>query len=240
MVMEYPTRLARQASLPASAGRRGIRNGSSHHNPYISGRITSGGAITDQRRLGKIVNRNAALSRSITIRSTKLAVICTISCFNRDNRISTTTSVSDKAPESAGRRNRAIQKKFRIPHDNRKPSREGKSISVSSITTSAARCGAATASRRQMPWAASPAMAVAAEGPEFGGLAMDRDANCTRQTLALAGDDQEAHGGAGKPATCHKNVMESSWRRNEFGRSGQPWVNPGHQAIPSRPQGLLG
>ncbi len=86
--------------------------------------------ITDQRRLGKIVNRNAAVSRSITIRSTKFAVICTTSCLSRDNSTSTTTMVSDSAPDSAGRRNSAIQKEFRMPQDNRKPRRETKSISV--------------------------------------------------------------------------------------------------------------
>src|SRR5271169_1832449 len=128
--MAYPTRAARQASLQASAGRRGIRNGSSHHSAYISGSVTSAVDITDQRRLGKIVNRNAAVSRSITIRSTKFAVICTISCLSRDNRISTTTSVSDNAPDSAGRRSKKIQKKFRIPQDNRKPVRAAKSVSV--------------------------------------------------------------------------------------------------------------
>jgi hypothetical protein len=38
------------------------------------------------------------------------------------------------------------------------------------------------------------------------------------KTSALAGDDQEAHGGAGKTATCHKNVIEASCRRNTGSR----------------------
>ncbi len=92
--------------------------------------MTTAADITDQRRLGKIVNRNAAVSRSITIRSTKFAVICTMSCLSRDSRISTTTSVSDSAPDKAGRRSSAIQKKFRMPHDSRKQMREPRSVSV--------------------------------------------------------------------------------------------------------------
>ncbi len=107
-----------------------MRNGSSHHSAYIRGIVTKAAPITDQRRLGKIVKRNAAVSRSITIRSTKFAVICTMSCLSRDSRISTTTSVSDSAPDSAGRRNSVIQKKFRMPQDSRKPVREPKSVSV--------------------------------------------------------------------------------------------------------------
>jgi hypothetical protein len=125
-------------------------------------------AITDQRRLGKIVNRNEAVSRSITIRSTKFAVICTMSCLSRDNSTSTTTSVSDNAPDSAGRRNSAMKKKFKIPHDSRKQVREPKSVSVCSMTASAASCGAATASSRQMPSEARPAAATLADGPGLG------------------------------------------------------------------------
>ncbi len=116
--------------MPASAGRRLIRNGSSHHSAYIKGTVTRPAKITDQRRFGKIVNRNAAVSRSITIRSTKFAVICTTECFSCDSSTSTTTSVSDSAPDRAGRRNSVMKKKFRMPQDSRKPVREPKSVSV--------------------------------------------------------------------------------------------------------------
>src|SRR5258705_8875809 len=154
--------------------------------------MTTAAPITDQRRLGKIVNRNAAVSRSITIRSTKFAVICTISCLSRDSRINATTNVSDSAPDSAGRLNKPIQKKFRIPHDSRKPMREPKSVSVWSMTPSAARCGAATANSRQIPIEAKPQVAAAADGPGFGAGAMGVGRNYTRHCLrALAGDDQE-------------------------------------------------
>src|SRR6202048_608928 len=128
--MEYPTNAATQASMQARAGRRGGRKGASHHSAYIEGIMTRAAEITDQRRLGKIVNRNAAVSRSITIRSTKFAVICTTSCLSRDSSTSTTTSVSDSAPDHAGRRSNAIQKKFRMHPDNRKPVRELRSVSV--------------------------------------------------------------------------------------------------------------
>ncbi len=151
---------------------------------------------TDQRRCGKIVNRNAAVSRSITIRSTKFAVICTMSCLSRDSSTSTTTRVSDSAPDSAGRRSSAIQKKFRIPHDSRKPAR-AKSVSVWSMMASAARCGAATASRRQMPTAATPAEATADGWTWIWRGRHRRYATTPALSWALAGADQETDAAAG-------------------------------------------
>src|SRR5262245_44752005 len=130
-------------------------------------------STTLKRRFGKIVNRNAAVSRSITIRSTKFAVICTTSCLSRDSSTSSTTSVSDSAPDSAGRRSSAIQKKFKMPQDNRKPVREPKSVSVENIKASAASCGAATADSLARPTDAGPAEAVVTVGPGFGADAMD-------------------------------------------------------------------
>ena len=170
---EIPVSAARQASVPASAGRRRMRNGSSHHSAYIRGRTMTAAPITDQRKPGKIVNRKAALSRSIIITSMKFAVICTTSCLSWDSRISVTTRVSDSAPDSAGRRNSAIQKKFRIPQASTKPSRAPKSFSVCSIKPVAARWGAATASSRQSPTEARPVAATAAVGTGFGAGAMD-------------------------------------------------------------------
>src|SRR5512139_4105954 len=107
-----------------------MRNGSSHHSAYINGRVTRPAEITDQRRFGKIVNRKAAVSRSIIIRSTKFAVICTTSCLSRDNSTSTTTKVRDSAPDKDGRRSSASQKELRMPQDRMKPRREPKSFSV--------------------------------------------------------------------------------------------------------------
>ena len=174
--------------MPASAGRRRMRNGSSHHSAYIRGMVTRAASSTDQRKFGKIVNRNAAVSRSITIRSTKFAVICTTSCLSRDSSTSTTTSVSDSAPDSAGRRNSAMKRKFRMPHDSTKPRREPKSTSVCSMIASAAMCGAATAERRQKPIAARPAARAVADGPGFGagaiGYTQHDPAQCKRSWLA--------------------------------------------------------
>src|SRR5947209_7007166 len=151
-----------------------MRNGSSHHNAYISGSVTRPAPITDQRRFGKIVNRNATVSRSIIIRSMKLTVICTTSCLSRDSSTSTTTIVSDNAPDNAGRRSSVIQKKLRMPQASANERREPKSVSVSYIRPSAARCGAATASSRQIPSAATLAStAVVAEGPGLGADAID-------------------------------------------------------------------
>ena len=166
--MEYPTSAARHANLQASAGSRRIRNGSTRHSAYTRGTTTNPTPITDQRRLGKIVNKNAAVSRSMTMMSTKFAVICTMSCLSRDSRISTITNVNDSAPERAGRRSSVIQNKLRIPQASRNPIREPKSVSVCSMIASAARCGADTASSRQTPTDARPAAATLAEGPGIG------------------------------------------------------------------------
>ena len=100
--------------------------------------------------------------------STKFAVICTMSCLSRDSRISTITSVSDSAPERAGRRSSVIQNELRIPQASRNPTREPKSVSVCSMIASAARCGAETANSRQSPTDARPAAATLAEGPGIG------------------------------------------------------------------------
>ncbi|MGY3289862.1 hypothetical protein ACVWW5_002560 [Bradyrhizobium sp. LM3.4] len=164
--------------MEASAGSLRMRNGSSHHSAYISGSVTRPARTTDQRKFGKIVNRNATVSRSIIIRSMKLTVICTTSCFRRDSSTSTTTMVSDNAPDSAGRRSSAIQKKLRMPQASTKASRAPKSVSVSYISASAARWGAATASSRQMPSAATLAStAVVAEGPGLGAGGIDDTLN---------------------------------------------------------------
>jgi hypothetical protein len=49
-----------------------------------------------------------------------------------------------------------------------------------------------------MPTEARPAAAEVTEGPEFGGIAMALRRNSHRRDLlALAGDDQKAHGAAG-------------------------------------------
>src|ERR1700751_4293542 len=145
-----------------------MRNGSSRQSTYISGMITNAVAITDRRRLGKIVNRNAAVSPSITIRSTKFAVICTTSCLKRDSSTSTTTSVSDSAPDSAGRLTSAIQKELIKPQVNRKQRREPKAASVVDINASAATCGLASASHLRRPTADTPAIRAVAAEPLFG------------------------------------------------------------------------
>src|SRR3569832_816356 len=127
-----------------------MRNGSSHHSAYISGSVTRPAPITDQRRFGKIVNRNATVSRSIIIRSMKLTVICKMSCFSRDSSTSTTTMVSDSAPESAGRSSSAIQKKLRMPQANTKENHTPKTNTNTNNKTSTTKSNTTTTSSRQI------------------------------------------------------------------------------------------
>src|SRR5579871_4721421 len=186
-----------------------MRKGSSHHSAAISGTVNNAAEITDQRRSGKIVNRKAAVSRSITMTSTKFAVICAISCLRRDSRTSTTISVSDNAADKAGRRNSASQKKFRIPQDSRKPRQAATSTSVASMSPSAARWGLATASHCQRLTAPRPVAAAVALGGELEEIViLTRCLGLTRrapaQPHALAkpsSGDQQTHGKAQGPHT---------------------------------------
>ena len=173
--------------------------------------VTRPAAITDQRRFGKIVNRNATVSRSITIRSTKFAVICTTSCLNRDSSTSTTTSVSDSAPDSAGRRSSAMKKKLRMPQDSRKPMREPKSVSV--LDHDGQRRQMRHRDRQQPPDADR---GNAAGGNGEGGRTwiwrgrhgLDATLPGAMQKPWLATTRRRTT--QPEPAPCHKNVVESS------------------------------
>src|SRR5262249_50050097 len=105
-------------------------------------------------------------------------VICATSCLKRDISTSTTIMVSVSAPDSAGRRNSAIQTKFSAPQAKRKHRREPKSVSVWNIRNIAARWGAATASDRQMPIEARPEVATAERGPGSGAEAIGNAELC--------------------------------------------------------------
>ena len=93
-----------------------------------------------------------------------------MSCLSRDSSIRMTTIVSDSAADRAGRRNAAIQAKLRMPHVSKKQIRPEKSASVRSMIASAAACGAAMASNRQMLGAA--AATAVREGTGLSGAAI--------------------------------------------------------------------
>ena len=113
--------------------------------------------------------------------------------------------VSDSAPDSAGRRSSVIQKKLRMPQASRKDRREPKSVSVSYISASAARCGAATASSRQMPSAATLARtAVVAEGPGLGADAIDDTQLLVRRGDAKPSGERQRR--SAQPESLHRVI----------------------------------
>ena len=72
-------------------------------------------ARTISLRRGKIVSRNAIVSGSMTMTSTKFAVIHRTLYLNCDSATKPANIASDNAAEMSGRRNNASQKKFTIP-----------------------------------------------------------------------------------------------------------------------------
>ena len=91
-----------------------------------------------------MASRKRTVSGSITITSTKLAVIQIMSYFSRDSRSSTTISASDSAAATAGRRSKASQKKLSRPQVSRKNTLGTTATSVHAISASAMRWSAAT------------------------------------------------------------------------------------------------
>src|ERR1700693_6118252 len=86
------------------------------------------------------------------------------------------------------------------------------------MTASAASCGAATASSRQMPTEAMPPAAALADGPGIGAGAMR---NATHPGTALGPwlATTRRRTAQPEPAACHKNVVEPSSWRNRLGAS---------------------
>jgi hypothetical protein len=82
-------------------------------------------------------NRNVATS--ITITSTKVAVIISTLCLNCDSTIRMAISKSESAADISGRRNSTSQKKLSTPQARMKAARAAGSASVQSNTAKAAR-----------------------------------------------------------------------------------------------------
>ena len=129
--------------MQASAGRRRMRNGSSHHNAYISGN----GDEPRQRSptsadSGKIVNRNAD---GVAVDHHQVDEV------HRHLRDVVLEARQQHQHHDHGQRQRARQRRAAAaarsrgnsgcPRTSRKQSRELKSVSVWNIRPSAARCG---------------------------------------------------------------------------------------------------
>ena len=147
---------------------------------------------------GITFSRNETVSASITIRSTKLTVISSTSCLNREIRINSTSQASDIAAATAGRPNSTIQQKLKKPQERRNASCGTGRDSVMSRIASAARCSTTKSATR-------PACARTAETSDrrvvretmAGGMAFCR----TRARLL-----QSPPGGG----RCHQTVIKAS------------------------------
>ena len=141
--------------LPSVVVRMRTRNGSIRHRSINTGVPIAKPTRTGSRSCGMTVNRKADVSGSMIIRSTKFAVIISLSYLNCDKRMSAMIIASDRNPAMAGRRNNASQKKFSSAQASRKVAFVARSSSVAAITTSAVRCttvmtASANASRRDI------------------------------------------------------------------------------------------
>ena len=125
---------------PSAAIRNRTRKGSSHQNNMSSGSANPAAAPTLAASPGKTVSRNETVSASISMTSTKLALMIRMSCLNCDSRTRTTIMMSDSDAATAGRRNTRSQTKLRRPQLSAKASAGTRSSSVRNRMASAMRC----------------------------------------------------------------------------------------------------
>src|SRR5262249_8389161 len=146
-------------------------------------------------------NKNVAASMSIT--STKVAVIMRVPCLNCDNAIRMTISASDSAAEVAGRRSRTSQKK----------------VSAAQVRTNAACADGSSSDQSNMPKAARW-VAASAKRPAYRRSAAARRFFRSRtaggMTRSRALVEFTAAGG------CHLSVIKLSWQGPAESGGGSP------------------
>ena len=138
---------ARQTSKPSTARLRRKRNVSTRQRTSHSGIVsaTASASFNTRPKLTLMKNRNVA--KSMSIRSTTLAVIISVLCLNCDNTIRITMNASESTAEVSGRRSKASQKKLSTPQARRKAARAVGSSSDQSKMPKAAKCSAARNTR---------------------------------------------------------------------------------------------
>ena len=98
---------------------------------------------------GKIFIRNANVSASITMRSTKLTVISSTPCLNCDSRISSTSQASDSAAATAGRPQQHDPAEIEEgPGEQERELRDRRDSRSTSRIASAARCSTTKSAMR--------------------------------------------------------------------------------------------
>ncbi len=138
---------ARQTSKPSTARLRRKRNLSmrqrTSHSGIVSARANA--SFHTRPKLTLMKKRNVAKSMSIT--STKVAVIISVLCLNCDNTMRMTITTSESAAEVSGRRTNTSQKRLSTPQVRRKAARAAGSSSDQSKMPKAMRWRAARSAR---------------------------------------------------------------------------------------------
>jgi hypothetical protein len=116
-----------------------------------SGNTASAPAISAERTSGRIDITNEIVPASITITSTKLAVIPTTWNLNREAAIRLVSSMKDSADERPGRRSIARKTKLTNPQASTKTAIASGPISLQAMTASAASWKTTTGARRARP-----------------------------------------------------------------------------------------
>src|SRR5450631_704509 len=126
------------SATPARLVLRRTRQGSNRQAKNKTATVTAAASAIHPRSDGKAASRNAEVSRSMIIRSTKSTVIQSLSNLNRDSSVSATTNSSDSRAATAGRRNNASQKQLSKAQTSRNAALATQSASVAAMTASAA------------------------------------------------------------------------------------------------------
>src|ERR1700730_4731210 len=126
---DSPASATKQEMHPTSATLRRTRNGSNCHSRTSKEIISRMVIPTFQASPGMIVTRNKIVAKSMSMTSTKVAVIIRTSYLNRESTMRTTMSKSESAPDVDGRRSKASHKKLRKPQVNTNAARASPSAS---------------------------------------------------------------------------------------------------------------
>ena len=133
-----------QPALPIRANRRRTCSGSKCHAASSSAAKKIPVMATVSRNCGRACRRNAVVSRSMIIRSTKSTVSQSFSCLNCESRIKVPSKASEQIAAGIGRRHRTAAARLIPAHTSRNAVLDTSPTSVSVMRTRAVPCKAAS------------------------------------------------------------------------------------------------
>src|SRR5712671_73441 len=129
----------RHAAAPSSDTTLRTRYGSTRQITKANGMATTTEIAATARTVGNIINKNANVSASMIMTSTKLAVVQRTSNLKREIAIRVTNIGNDSTAERPGRRNKTSQKKFTNPHAAMNMAIRATPVSVATAIANAAK-----------------------------------------------------------------------------------------------------